>query len=385
MAASEIPDPHETFPVGETAAERQRNNVLLSGYEYEKYATALTGYTGQNLQRVGFVEWRPAIRVRVGGRGNYKAGMARLPDGALVITVCRDNNATVPEEKRFNILVYESRDGGVSWQEIGETPLFGKEPSLAALPDGTLVMIAQGGYFGPGAKLDEHTLARSEDGGRTWDASIYKGDDYPRNLVVEEDGSLLMAHAVKSSWYDPTKGSPNLYVCRSNDAGRSWDRTEGLVDWKWPGFGEVATLRCRDGRLLAALRRQIPDTSGEGFEDTVLTESDDNGKTWSAPRPLLPTAKVHAVLNELADGRLLCTYSNYHVPFGVSAVLSTDGGQTWDLDNTVRLSTSNGYWVGWAVTLQLPNGELVTSYAATTYAEQPPQKVTCEVVRWSLP
>ena len=156
------------------------------------------------------------------------------------------------------------------------------------------------------------------------------------------------------------------------------------MDWDYAGFGEIASIRLRDGRLLAALRRQIPGTEGEGFEDSFLTESMDDGRTWAKPWQLTTTAQVHAYLTELHDGRLLCTYSNYHVPFGVSAILSTDGGRTWDSDRTIRLSTSNGYYVGWAVTLELPDHSLITSYAVTSYPEQPPDRFTSEVVRWQL-
>ena len=41
--------PHETQPVGKTAEDQQRNADLLGGYDYEKYATALTGFTGQEF------------------------------------------------------------------------------------------------------------------------------------------------------------------------------------------------------------------------------------------------------------------------------------------------------------------------------------------------
>lgn len=385
MTTSRSAYPHESRPVGKTREDQQRNAALLSGYDYEKYGEALTGFTGQDLQRVGFVRWTPAVRTRVGPRGNYKAGFTQMPDGKLILAVCRDNNETDPTQRRFLISVYESSDVGLTWQEIGETPLYGKEPSLAALPDGTLVLMAQGGYFGPGAKRDEHPLSRSEDGGRTWETSIHKGEDYPRNFIVEPDGSLLMITAIKPDWYNEGHGSPNLQLGRSRDGGKTWTSSEGEVAWDWPGFGEVAGIRLKDGRLLAALRRQIPGTRGEGFEDTVLTESSDDGKTWSRPILLTTTAQVHAYLTELHDGRLLCTYSNYHVPFGVSVILSTDGGRTWDLDQTIRLATSNGYWVGWAVTLQLPDHSLITSYASTMYREEPPDRFTCEVVRWPLP
>ncbi len=377
--------PHESQPVGKTIEDQQRNAALLSGYKYDKYVEALTGFTGQDLQRIGFIKWEHAVRTRVGPRGNYKSGLARLPDGKLIMAVCRDNNNPKPAKRKFLISIYESSDVGLTWQKINQTPLFGKEPCLAALPNGILVLTAQNLNFSPGAKRDENPLARSEDGGRTWEVSMLKGNDYPRNFIVEPDGSLLMITALKPDWLNKGDGSPNLLLRRSTDSGKTWNSSEGIIDWNYTRFGEVASIRLRDGRLLAALRRQIPGTTGEGFEDSYLTESKDDGKTWSKPRQLTTTAQVHAYLTELHDGRLLCTYSNYHVPFGVSAILSEDGGKTWDRDNTIRLSTSNGYWVGWAVTLELPDYSLITSYAATTYPNQPPDKFTSEVVHWNMP
>ena len=384
MTKGNKPYPHETQPVGKSEADQRRNTALLGGYEYEKYATALTGFTGQDLQRIGLERWLPAVRTRVGTRGRYKAGFTRLPDGTLVLASCRDNNEPDPTQRKFHISVFSSDDEGLTWKEIANPGIVGKEPCLTARPDGSLILIAEPGYYGPGAKRDEHALAKSTDGGKTWETTVHRCNDSTRNMIVEPDGSLLMIHAEQPDFHGEGHGSSNLLVGRSQD-GLEWDYEEGLIDWDWTGFGEVSSIRTSDGSLLAALRRQIPGTTGEGFEDTVITESRDNGKTWSHPWQLLTTAQVHAYLTELADGRILCTYSNYHVPFGVSAVLSYDGGRTWDLENTVRLSTSSGYWVGWAVTLQLPDASLMSSYAATTYYKQPPDMFTLEVVRWSLP
>lgn len=82
---------------------------------------------------------------------------------------------------------------------------------------------------------------------------------------------------------------------------------------------------------------------GDGSPNLRLERSADGGRTWSTPRQLTATAQAHGYLTELHDGRLRCTYSNYHAPFGVSAILSTDQGDTWDLDNTIRLSISNDF------------------------------------------
>jgi len=139
---------------------------------------------------------------------------------------------------------------------------------------------------------------------------------------------------------------------------------KGLVDWEgntW--YGEVSAIRLKSGRLLAALRRQIPGTSGEGFEDTFLTESTDRGKHWAKPWPLTHRAEVHVYLTQLHDGRLLATYSNYHLPWGVYAIVSKDEGKSWHLDHPIQLALSADIYVGWPVTLQLEDDSLITSYA----------------------
>ena len=100
---------------------------------------------------------------------------------------------------------------------------------------------------------------------------------------------------------------------------------------------------------------------------------------------MVNTAEVHVYLTKLADGRILATHSTYHLPYGARAILSADKGRTWDLDNPIDLSISADLYVGWPVTLQLPDGSLLTAYAGTTYLHQPPDTTTCEVVRWQLP
>jgi hypothetical protein len=90
-------------------------------------------------------------------------------------------------------------------------------------------------------------------------------------------------------------------------------------------------------------------------------------------------------LTELHDGRILATYSNYHLPYGAYAIVSTDGGKTWDRDRPIRLAASADLYVGWPVTLQLKNRSLITAYALTAYLRQPPETTSTETVRWELP
>lgn len=371
----------ETRPIGRTPEDQKRNAVLLEGYDYGKYVESLTGYTGQDRQRIGSLTYHHAVRTRVGPRGNYKGAMAMLADGKLVLATCRrEGNQTPPP---FAFHVYQSTDQGLTWEEIGQSPLFGKEPSLTALPDGSLILTAQD--LGNPTQM---VLARSSDGGRKWETDSLAGQDYPRNLIVQPDGSILMVRARAPAWTGQSNGSPLLQIATSRDGGKTWQFTDAIVDWDETSFAEISAIRLKDDRLLAALRRQIPGTKGEGFETTVLTESSDGGKHWSAPRAMVNPAEVHVYLTELHDGRILATYSNYHLPWGVYAVVSNDGGKTWDLDHPIELALSGGYYVGWPVTLQLPDHSLVTCYAieAYAYSRQPPhENVVTEVVRWTLP
>ena len=351
-------------------------------FDYSRYPAQITGYTGQDMQRVASIQWRRAERRRVGERGNYKAGFTQLPHGKLVLAACRKDPGTA----FFAMNVYESDDEGDTWQKINRTPLVGKEPSLAALPDGALILTGQNMDERPDAAPRNMNAYRSTDGGRTWrEIAIDEGDSrypYPRNIFLDADGSLIYLH----------DDGIDMTLCRSTDGGKTWTFALGKVDWATkdmqPGgvFAEIGVIRKRsDGHLLAVIRREIPGYSGEGFEDTFLSESADDGKSWSRPWRGSGTAEVHGYLTELADGRLLLTYANYHHPYGVVAVLSEDGGKTWDRKHMVQLAVSSNCYTGWPVTLQLTDDSLITSYATTIYAEKDPPRSVCEVVRWRLP
>ncbi len=376
----------EVIYPGKTPADRARNEALLQGYEYDKYVEGLTGFAGQDRQRVEFIRRSPAVRVRVGPAGNYKAGMALHAKGFLLLAACRPvYGPNGPYDVAFHIFVYRSDDLGLTWAQVNQTDLLGKEPAMACLPDGAVVMTAQ--HIHAGAQSPEMPAYRSVDGGVTWETQYLKGNrDYPRNILVDGDGSLLFirSKAFRYEFEEPRDSSPNLELCRSRDGGRTWERTEGAVDWDYTGIMEVSSAVLGGGRMLASLRRQPPGTQGEGFEDTVLTESEDGGRTWSRPRRVSETGEVHFNLLRLSSGQVMATYSNYHVPYGVCAVMSPDEGRTWDRDNIVQLGYSHDFYTGWPVTVELPGGSLVTSYAITSHYEQKPQNTSCEIVRWDM-
>ena len=284
---------------GKIQSERERNRALLEGYKYKKYVEAITGFAAQDMQNIAFLRKSSAIRVRIGARGNYKAGMTVMSDGTLIVGTCKMRK--VGSQPVFNIHVFRSKDGGITWECVNKTPLYGKEPCLACLPDDTLIMTSQiAGIYdknSPGMPV-----YRSVDGGITWDVNHIPGNrDYPRSMIVQTDGSITIVRAKDFKyWFENREGgSPNLEIARSMDNGSTWEFIEGIVDWDFSGFAEVSAIRLKDGRLLAALRRQPYGTEGEAFEDTVLTESQDDGKHWSAPVRISNAGVVHFFLSEL--------------------------------------------------------------------------------------
>jgi len=360
----------------------------VDDFDYAKYPSNITGFTGQNLQRIALVNWSSATRVRVGERGFYKAGLTQRPNGTLVLATCRQHPdyKRDPSKRYFEIHAFESTDKGRTWQRIDQTPLVGKEPALATMPDGTMILTSQNLTQVPNSPAKRMMLYRSSDGGRSWDDIDIDTSDtpypYPRDILVDKDGGLSFLYADQM----------DIALRRSKDGGKTWSNQIGKVDWDPKDmnattlFAEVGICRISNGRLLATLRREIPGTEGEGFEDTYLTESVDDGASWARPWRVSGTAEVHAQLTELADGRLLMTWSNYHLPYGVAGAISTDGGHTWDREHTIQLSISADCYAGWAVSTQLDDASIVTAYATTPYLPQKDKpKTACEVVRWRCP
>ncbi|MCY4377547.1 MAG: sialidase family protein, partial [Spirochaetaceae bacterium] len=165
-----------------TPEEAARNVPLLAGYDYDRYPSSITGFTGVNLQRVFVRRQAPAVRTRVGPRGNFKGAIARLSDGTLVAAACR----RIDIHGLFGVHVYRSADRGSTWREVGETTLYGKEMSLTALPDDSLLLTVESTAVpGNGIRMRYH---RSTDGGLTWTTDSLDGLGKPRNVLVEADG-----------------------------------------------------------------------------------------------------------------------------------------------------------------------------------------------------
>jgi photosystem II stability/assembly factor-like uncharacterized protein len=162
---------------------------------------------------------------------------------------------------------------------------------------------------------------------------LLHGDD---GASWDVEGPLLPGWAVYHAIVDPRDGmlygaTNNFFyganVHRSNDLGKSWERTEDL------GLPEESALKLAATWHVEPGDPSEPDTLWLGGDPGVLFRSDDGGKTWEVNRGLLehPTREqwqpgaggmcCHSI--QLTDGTMYVAIS------AAGTFRSEDGGETW--------------------------------------------------------
>ena len=107
--------------------------------DYTRYDAYLAGFTGLDQNEICRWTRQPARRSHIGPRGMYKTGLTRLANGDLLACPCTETT----KGGKWPITVFRSRDEGETWQRV-ETQgdqLLGKEPALATLSDGRVLLL----------------------------------------------------------------------------------------------------------------------------------------------------------------------------------------------------------------------------------------------------
>ncbi len=192
---------------------------------------------------------------------------------------------------------------------------------------------------------------RSTDGGLSFSARIPTIVNSPHGPCQLADGRLL--YVGKQLW---TK--EKLIGCSvSSDDGASWQWLVAIPAREGDDvkeYHELHAVQCDSGRIIAQIRNHNTQNKGE----TLQTESEDGGKTWSVPHSIgvwgLPSH-----LLKLKDGRLLMTYGHRRPPFGNQVRISQDEGKTWS-DALILSGDGAGGDLGYPSTVECEDGTLVT-------------------------
>ncbi len=168
----------------------------------------------------------------------------------------------------------------------------------------------------------------------------YAGLTFHRSLIEMPDGELLACgycwfkEDTAPSTYRPQMLKFRTVLLRSSDRARTWryDATIAVdPSVGEEGFNEPVLARVSRGpgagRLVCVMR------TGSNDCPVYQSHSDDEGASWSRPRPL-ELRGVDPELIELSDGRLACLvgrrmHDDQHSRRGYFLALSEDAGDTW--------------------------------------------------------
>lgn len=223
------------------------------------------------------------------------------------------------------IVLKRSTDGGLTWSDrlaVPENWATSQEtPTIHRVvdPDGRRQLVLFSGLY-------PIRMASSEDDGRTWTplekigdfggivamASVERLKDGSYMALFHDDGRYLRGEGKKSKF--------RVFKTVSQDGGRTWGQPEAIAEHPDADLCEPGLVRSPDGRQIAVLLRE-----NRRKHNSFVIFSDDEGKTWTAPRELPGslTGDRH-VGRYAADGRLFVSFRD-----------------------TTHESPTKGDWVGW--------------------------------------
>ena len=260
---------------------------------------------------------------------------------------------------------------------------------------------------GNGVILATDALYRSEDNGATWqDLGGFPVNPrfgtplagwFPQAVDPKSNGKHLYKTLCFVRNYDFMESRMEPLISESFDAGKTWSIPRGIPEFA--GASEVNLAYNAKGELVAGIRvSTIPAPSNDEFDRLETSISADGGITWSKPIVVAGNGRHHPSFALMPDGRMVMSYvvrngypdtDDGKYAYGIEAVVSTDGGHTWDTDHRYVLS----YWTSdcmvtdeqgrtyqmdrWTAgpantsTIYLPEtGELATAYGTKQFCKR---------------
>lgn len=384
--------------VNHSDLEARMRDDALAAPPYPKPGDAKdnTGFNSLNMHEVMLAQRMPAVRTKLEMAGKPQA--AQLADGTIVVA----GFIEPPKHPKSCVTIQWSTDNAATFSEpkvFEDMP--GRTSGFQCLKSGTLVLA-----HGPGCGC----VSGSTDGGHSWTTTQFpeqvtpeyrvNGPGESAGVVELADGTLLQHVVCELGDY-----KWKAFLLRSTDEGRTWgDPTPALTH---PDADEISYELLASGRILGIARcsgafikrngledvvpggRAAP-ISGEPGDSPAVFYSDDQGRTWSDPVPTgLGVLQAATYPLQLRDGRVLLIIGHRQFPFGVQAVASRDGGQSWDLQHPMILAWfSWSYYCGHPRSCQLQDGSILTGYYTHRDEGMPPrhnEKCTGELIRWRAP
>jgi hypothetical protein len=173
-------------------------------------------------------------------------------------------------------------------------------------------------------------------------------------------------------------GRATAYFLKGSPDGRTWTYLSAMPNHHVFSLGEPNLAVMDDGRIVCLLRTDWPTHLKDRWPEHVggngmtrdgygwfvyQSESTDGGKTWTEPVQL-PVWGHPPYMVKLASGSVVMVYGHRRPPYSIRAILSRDGGRTWDLSTLkmLREFKPGNYDLGYPVATQLPDGRIFCAY-----------------------
>lgn len=289
-------------------------------------------------------------------------------------TVLLDDGKTIlivyPKGHGKGEIVYrKSYDGGLTWSERLQVPESWKTskevPTIFKVTDaaGKQRLILFSGLY-------PARIAHSDDMGLTWselqDAGNWGGivvmgaltglkTGKGRYLALFHDDMRFMTSDGQQLYKEDIRINKEplftLYKTFSDDGGLTWSFPEKILSRRDMDLCEPGILRSPDGKQLAVILRE----NSRRFNSQIIF-SNDEGKTWSDPRPLPNelTGDRH-VLRYTPDGRVLAVFrdispSTFRPDLDRIAKERNESNISKVSSEILQGSPSEGDWAGWVGT-----------------------------------
>ena len=354
-------------------------------------------------EKRGYFGWPTVARLDDGTLLVASSGLRSThvcPWGKTVLNISHDEGRTWSAPHVINDSPLDDRDAGivnlggnrvlVSWFTTDNRPmlndahlreLFGDEeaeswrPTLEALTD-ELAHQEQGSW-----------IRLSDNRGESWGAPIRVPVSSPHGPIRLRNGDLLYLGKPFGTADDMFHAT--ITAVRSTDGGQSWEKM-GEVPL-CPGtvassYHEAHVVELPSGKLIGAIRLEncnAPqgDVTQAGLIhfSTLISESDDGGRTWTVGRSLGYGSPPHLLRH--SAGALILTYGYRKEEVGQRMGISYDDGQSWAWDWIIR-NDAPDWDLGYPSTVELGDGTLFSVYYQKFAAGE-----HCSLLwsRWVLP
>ncbi len=220
-------------------------------------------------------------------------------------------------------------------------------PALITTPKGTVLAFCEGRKNGPSDAGDiDLVMKRSRDGGLTWSPLHIIWDDGPNTVgnpccVIDRASGaiwLLLTHNLGEDTevgigQGTSQGTRTVWVTQSPDEGETWSppreitQTVKARDWTWYATGPGIGIQTRTGRLIIPCDHAVASDAPRSLASHIIY-SDDHGKHWRLGGVAGDHTNECQVV-ELSDGSLLLNMRSYHGQNRRAIARSQDGGRTW--------------------------------------------------------